>query len=921
MNPLLDKDFLRELDEYQHKEIFAKITTLTWSELPIETIEGKVTGGSISIDGTSTVRRTCNLTIVAEEVNINNFYWSVSHKFQVEIGVKNVINNNYPDIIWFRQGIFIITTFNTTFNVTNYTVSISGKDKMCLLNGDVGGALTATTDFGSIDIYDTRYSVAKIENESQYEAHKYYVYDPSKVYFDDVLMKWSDGYRLSDDPWDRTITYYNQETDYTNRKVPIREILREAIHTYASEPYHKIIINDLEDFALELLEYRNENDPLYIVFEEDVQESQGIFYDGNVEVVRVDTGQTIKLSEIPVYNNFVEGFNKDATKVCFLLNNNRLGAECTIVKLEYGDTAGFRSTDLIYPDDLIGNVGESFTSILDKIKNMLGEFEYFYNLDGYFVFQRKKTYADVSWNPIVKGFQTQDEVYIADAAYTSPDSYSLTNNMLITAFANNPNLNNLKNDYAIHGKRTGISGAEIPIHYRFAIDHKPERYTAFPITIEQSVYLTTNFPEQFPYDTEHRTEKAKEKYKRTAITYITADHIIDPLIDINYKVVDWREILYQMAADYFKYHEWDDFLYLVEAYNSECLGGITNYERYYTDIISFWRELYVPNLSLTEDNPYIKYASDGGHYIQTIHYTKDNNGEIVNDGTYTVTTDTATSQDWVNYTEKQFDFECDYFLPTSMMDETAEQIINIENTMLYLQADSDNPHILKWYLQTDLPEKEYVKMTYEIHRLQYLTDKTGEGTMITTNPLQCDYTLTVNDIIEYDILRTDEIGKLTDLATYYYKWDKDNTAYYYWMDCATSLSDYHLDGNYDDIQNQYNTVYYKMRGIYSDSTHTYYTKWSNLVGVTVITRSTLGTSDQSAKMIERFIYNTERYPHNATDQIKTTDYSDYLAHLVLFDLFTINNIEINNFSGNVYFNLNIDSYSKYVKIYDNFNNL
>ena len=159
MNPLLDKDFLRELDEYQHKEIFAKITTLTWSELPIETIEGKVTGGSISIDGTSTVRRTCNLTIVAEEVNINNFYWSVSHKFQVEIGVKNVINNNYPDIIWFRQGIFIITTFNTTFNVTNYTVSISGKDKMCLLNGDVGGALTATTDFGSIDIYDTRYSI------------------------------------------------------------------------------------------------------------------------------------------------------------------------------------------------------------------------------------------------------------------------------------------------------------------------------------------------------------------------------------------------------------------------------------------------------------------------------------------------------------------------------------------------------------------------------------------------------------------------------------------------------------------------------------------------------------------------------------------------------------------------------------------
>jgi hypothetical protein len=34
-------------------------------------------------------------------------------------------------------------------------------------------------------------------------------------------------------------------------------------------------------------------------------------------------------------------------------------------------------------------VGETLTSMLDKIVNMLGEFEYFYNLDGKFVFQKK----------------------------------------------------------------------------------------------------------------------------------------------------------------------------------------------------------------------------------------------------------------------------------------------------------------------------------------------------------------------------------------------------------------------------------------------------------------------------------------------------------------------------------------------------
>ena len=45
-----------------------------------------------------------------------------------------------------------------------------------------------------------------------------------------------------------------------------------------------------------------------------------------------------------------------------------------------------RKTDLTYPGDLIANIGESITSVLDKIRNMLVEFEYFYDLNGQFVF-------------------------------------------------------------------------------------------------------------------------------------------------------------------------------------------------------------------------------------------------------------------------------------------------------------------------------------------------------------------------------------------------------------------------------------------------------------------------------------------------------------------------------------------------------
>jgi hypothetical protein len=65
VNPLFDINFLTELLESQEREIYARITSLTQNEMPIEYIEGRVTGGSINIDGASALRRTCNLSMVA----------------------------------------------------------------------------------------------------------------------------------------------------------------------------------------------------------------------------------------------------------------------------------------------------------------------------------------------------------------------------------------------------------------------------------------------------------------------------------------------------------------------------------------------------------------------------------------------------------------------------------------------------------------------------------------------------------------------------------------------------------------------------------------------------------------------------------------------------------------------------------------
>lgn len=495
MNALLDKDFLRELDNYKHREIYARITALTVDELPIEMIEGKVSGGNISIDGASAVRRTCSLSLIAEDIDINGFYWGLNNKIKIEIGLKNFINPKYNDIIWFPQGVYVITSFNTSLSPNGYNISINGKDKMCLLNGDVGGSLPASIDFGVEEVYE-----------------------------DDMVI-------------------YN--------KLSIRTIIKELLHTYALEPYFNIIINDLDDKGLELLEYRGST-PLYLSYNIDYEEYQRMDFDGSTECFLSSNGEPITLETIPKYNKRVDELLYDeatkdellydkATKIKFEKDGNNY----LVSKVEFGQTAGYRLTELTYAGDLISNIGESITSILDKIVKMLGNFEYFYDLNGRFIFQEKKTYINTSWSPIIK---TDEEMYVENAAYIDSNTYYFDGNNLIKSFSNNPNLNNVKNDYSIWGIRKGIGGAEIPIHFRYAIHKKPVYYKNF----KGEEFTSQNY--------------------------------------------DWRELIYQMSLDYLKHNQEDDFYTNISKNNFDYYPtGRTGYEQFYVDLQGFWRDLYNPS--------------------------------------------------------------------------------------------------------------------------------------------------------------------------------------------------------------------------------------------------------------------------------------------------------------------------------------
>ena len=513
-NPMLDREFLRQLDSMKHREIYARLTSLTFLEAPIEYIEGRVTGGSINLDGASSSRRTCNLTLVAKDVNINQFYWGLTHKFKVEIGVVNTINPKYDHIIWFNEGKYIITNFNVSLNATSYTITINGKDKMSLLNGEIGGSLTAQTDFGSIDVYDNFYELKIFSDPSSYVAGKYYTRTKDKDTEEYV-------YTISYEEYNKNTNYYEPSSIYKKDPIPIKTIIREAVHTYGKEPYFNIIINDLEDNAVELLDYKGDK-PLYLLLDK----TQDVYI--NADIYTNMTAQ----GNIPCHVEKADGTKRDTTldglmneeldlRVSTLENRtesipatitfdgNNQDTQYYVSKVEYGQTVGFRETELTYAGDLIANVGESLTSVLDKIKNMLGDFEYFYDIDGRFVFQKQKIYESESWNNIVKtedkDLLVEDGVtnQIGSAAYSSAVSYSFIDNNIITAFNNTPNLNNLRNDYSIWGVRKGIAGADLPIHLRYAIDKKPTYYKTF----DGIIYSTK------PMDSETKSELREDAQK------------------------------------------------------------------------------------------------------------------------------------------------------------------------------------------------------------------------------------------------------------------------------------------------------------------------------------------------------------------------------------------------------------------------
>ena len=238
---LKDKDFLKEIDNMKIKEQFVKITILDFQERPIQDIQGKVISGNINIDGKSSVRRTCNLNLIAddesaEKINAPSNLISLNKKVEVKIGFKNTLMKYKDyDIIWFPLGIYVIVGCSITHNTNGVNLNLQLKDKMCLLNGEVGGIFPASVVFNEYDV-DTSFIV---ELESSHAIPGGYDNGTSIIAEDTIKIESDGNYSLFREE------FFKAESKTEIFQPTIYQIIQEVVNHFGGEQLGKIIINDI----------------------------------------------------------------------------------------------------------------------------------------------------------------------------------------------------------------------------------------------------------------------------------------------------------------------------------------------------------------------------------------------------------------------------------------------------------------------------------------------------------------------------------------------------------------------------------------------------------------------------------------------------------------------------------------------------
>ena len=400
------RNFLALLDDFVNQRQYINMTLLDWEENPLQEIEGIISSGAINKDGASSVRRTCSLSCSVDGGSYNvdslDMLFSLNKKIFIEIGIKNE-TDQYPEypILWFPQGVFYIDSISMNSSTTSaVNINLNLKDKMCLLNGDVGGTLPASVQF---DIMDTQVNTG----------------------------------------------------EWVQQKVLIHEIINELVNHYGGEDLNNIIIEDVPLRIRKIMQWFGDS-PLY---------------------------------------GYISNPGDNPEQWRFVLNESEIPPSYKYNIYEAGMDVGYIYSDFVYPNELVAAAGDSVCTILDQIKNMLGNYEYFYDEMGIFHFREIKNYLNINQSSYllekmqgnIKGQylniqgghfrldESSEKQYLIETT-NKKSLYEFSDNKNITSISVSPNYNNIRNDYIIEGlKKSTSSDIAYIIRYHLAIDEKPQK--------------------------------------------------------------------------------------------------------------------------------------------------------------------------------------------------------------------------------------------------------------------------------------------------------------------------------------------------------------------------------------------------------------------------------------------------------------
>lgn len=515
---LKDFDFLKEFDNSNHKTQKVKVTILDFKENPIKEIQGRVTSGSVNIDGSSAVRRTCNLSMVADNygenlININNLL-SINKKVSLEIGFKNTFLK-YQDYeyLWFPLGVFVVFNPSCTHSKDGLNISFQGKDKMCLLNGECGGTLPAAVIFHEQEEKDELTGIV-------------------------------------------TIT-----------KPTVFNIIKELVNHFGGEQLTNILISDVPLMIQRVLKW-NGDDPLYLI----------------------DNGK----------GSYSQDFSgKEPAENSIAFNKKQ--------------EIGYEYTEFSYPGELAGNTGDTVCTILDKIKNTLGNYEYYYDVNGVFIFQEIKNFLNTTeaktiLNKLENSTESQYEVNLT----TGKAAYVFETHNLIESFTNSPQYNMIKNDFIVWGQRENAQGNPVPIRYHLAIDKKPNIGNTYEAVfyIEPDTYLLKAKPVIKGFSSLEDLQKQNPKsfygyYKvenkdNNEIAY----YEYYPEVEGNYRLIDSLDVKTIITKD------WREELYY-SGLEATVNGTDTNH--YYAELANEWPKLW----NLKEQHWNCETQTENGEYVIT----------------------------------------------------------------------------------------------------------------------------------------------------------------------------------------------------------------------------------------------------------------------------------------------------------------